>query len=416
MLPCGPEGEARPQLSLEPVVFEARPPSICHTSGAEGALKSFGVVQKGQRAATIVPLTRMDNEDPALMAELLEAVRTVAMRADFTGGAELALFEEEFARFCGVSSAVGVSSGTAALELTLRALGIGVGDEVVVPANSFIASAEAVSLCGATPRFADVDPRTWVLSAETLAPCLTPRVKAVIAVHLYGRTAPMAEISALARAHGAFVIEDAAQAHGARYRGRPVGSLADASCFSFYPSKNLGAWGDGGAVTTDDPAVAERVRLLRAHGERTRYQHELVGTTARLDTLQAAILRIKLRRLQNANERRRQVARRLDAALEGILETPCPPDTDGDHVYHQYVVRHERRDALRRHLQACQVASAIHYPVPIHRTPAYADGGAPRLPVAERLAATICSLPIFPSISDAELDAVIDACRGACHP
>jgi dTDP-3-amino-3,4,6-trideoxy-alpha-D-glucose transaminase len=344
------------------------------------------------------------------MAELLERVREVAASGQFTGGGELLRFEEEFASFCGASHAVGVASGTAALELALRALGIGPGDEVVVPANSFIATAEAVSLCGAVPRFADVEPDTALLSGATLARHLTPRVKAVIPVHLYGRTAPMDEIGALARAHGAFVIEDAAQAHGARYRGRMVGSLADLSCFSFYPSKNLGAWGDAGAVTTEDASLADRIRLLRAHGEQTRYQHLIPGTTARLDALQAAILRIKLRRLEEWNERRRVVARWFNAALEGILEVPAPPEADGDHVYHQYVVRHEHRDALRRHLQDRRVASAIHYPVPIHLTPAYIGNQAPRLPVVESLARTICSLPIFPSISDLELEAVVDAC------
>ncbi len=369
----------------------------------------------GGRISEPIPLTRLDNAQPELMDELMNAVRDVAAGAAFTLGEEVRYFEAEFARFCRVEHAIGVSSGTEALALSLRALGIGRGDEVIVPANSFIATAEAVTLCGATPRFVDVDAATQLMTAETMESGLGPRVRAVIAVHLYGRTADMEAIVKLAHDHGLLVVEDAAQAHGAFYRGRAVGSLADCACFSFYPSKNLGGWGDGGAVTTDDAELGERVRLLRSHGEGPRYHHSVAGTTARLDSIQAAILRIKLPRLAETNEQRRGIARRLDQALDGLLYIPVPPRRGTDHVYHQYVVRHKARDRLRQHLASRGIASAVHYPVPIHRTPAYSQDNYRSLPNAERLAETICSLPIYPSMTLSELDRVIEACRSFPH-
>ena len=282
---------------------------------------------------------------------------------------------------------------------------------MIVPANSFIATAEAVTFSGARPRFVDVDFATGLLTAETIKPALGAPVKAVIAVHLYGRTVAMNPILELARQHGLRVIEDAAQAHGAIYGGRRVGSLADCGCFSLDPSKNLGGWGDGGAVSTDDAELGDRLRLLRSHGERPRNRHNIIGTTARLDSIQAAILRIKLRRLDDHNEARRRIARRLDGHLQGLFETPSRPATGSDHVYHQYVVHHEARDELRQHLAADGVASGVHYPVPIHQSPAYERAGQTRLPNAERLSQTICSLPMYQSMSAEELTRVIDACR-----
>jgi dTDP-3-amino-3,4,6-trideoxy-alpha-D-glucose transaminase len=355
-----------------------------------------------------------DHEDPALFAELIAAVERVAGDAAFTLGEEVALFEDEFAAYCGTRHAVGVSSGTEALALALRALDVGPGDEVVVPANSFIATAEAVSLVGATPRFADVDLETGLVTAAGVERALTERTRCIIPVHLYGRTVDLDPILALASEAGAVVVEDAAQAHGARLRGRPAGSIGACGCFSFYPAKNLGGWGDGGALVTDDPELADRVRLLRSHGERPRYQHRLVGTTGRLDAIQAAVLRVKLRRLDAWNDRRRHVARWLGEGLEdGPVITPPPPADGGDHVYHQYVVRSGARDALREHLEARGIATGVHYPVPIHLTPAYAGlGGAPGdFPVAEELAATICSLPVHPGMGEAEAFAVAAAVR-----
>ncbi len=366
------------------------------TAGRPLANLSAARPQAPRAPQPIVPLTKLDNSRPELLSELMRSVREVAERAAFTLGEEVEAFESEFASFCGAAHAVAVSSGTEALGLVLRALGVGVGDEVIVPANSFIATAEAVSWPGARPRFADVDPATALMTAATIESALGPQVRAVIPVHLYGRTLELDPIVALARERGLHVIEDAAQAHGAVYRGNRVGSLADCACFSFYPSKNLGGWGDGGAVVTGDAELASRVRLLRSHGERSRYEHEVVGTTARLDGLQAAVLRVKLRQLDEDNRARRAIAHRLDAALAGTVGTPRPPEPGHDHVYHQYVVHHKLRDELREHLYIRGVATAIHYPVPIHRTAAYRNEHDARLPVTERLADTICSLPMYP--------------------
>jgi len=359
-----------------------------------------------------VPITRLDQAMPELLEELLAVVSRVARAGAFTLGAELEAFEAEFAAYCETTHAVGLSSGTEAIVLALRALGIGAGDEVVVPTNSFIATAEGVSLAGATPKLVDVDPLTHLMTADAVAEAIGPRTRAVIPVHLMGSTVDMQPLLAVARANGLAVVEDCAQAHGARYEGRRVGTFGDIGCFSMYPTKNLGAWGDGGAIVTANPALAERVRLLRSHGEQPRYHHRMVGTTARLDALQAAILRVKLRRLEDWNDDRRRLAAMLRAGLEGTsVELPTLASPAGDHVYHLFVVRTRQRDRLRAFLDDRGVATAVHYPFPIHRTEAYADLGLGEgsLPVAERLAEEICTLPLFPSMSEAEAERVIEA-------
>ncbi len=408
-----------------------------------------------------VPFTRMDCADPALLEELLGAVREVAEHGAFTLGHHVEEFEREFATYCESEFAVGVSSGTEALVLSLRALQIGPGDEVVVPANSFIATAEAVSAVGAVPVPVDVDPDSHLITAELVAASLGPRVRCVIPVHLFGAAVDMDPILELAHEAGIHVVEDACQAHGARYRGRRVGTLGELGCFSFYPAKNLGAWGDGGAVVTSRPELADRVRLLRAHGERPRYHHRLVGSTARLDALQAAVLRRKLTRLDGWNDERRWLAAELSARITtagmraagaahratvgariteawegrgsravagaqvadpdvpvagagagvGAVDPVRPPFLGADHVHHLFVVRCEQRDALRQHLAERGVATGVHYPVPIHRTAAYADlgFGPGSLPVSESLAERICSLPMFPGMSAAELQQVAKA-------
>jgi dTDP-3-amino-3,4,6-trideoxy-alpha-D-glucose transaminase len=365
-----------------------------------------------QQAASGVPFVRLDAADPILTADIFAAIERVAGSAAFTLGEELESFERQFAAWCGTDHAVGVSSGTSALELTLRALGIGPGDEVVLPTNSFIATAEAVTATGATPCLVDVDESTALLTAEIVEAALTEKTRCVIPVHLYGRSVEMEPLLALCRARGLRVVEDACQAHGARYQGRRAGAHADAGCFSFYPTKNLGGWGDGGAVVTADAALAERIRLMRSHGEGTRHHHELASGTHRLHSLQAAILSVKLERLDDWNEQRRQAGSALrDALSDRELTVPAPTAADGDHVFHLFVVRTPARDALRGHLQSSGVASAIHYPTPIHLQPAYAGGAAKHgdLPVSERLATESCSLPIFPSITDAELDRIVSA-------
>jgi dTDP-4-amino-4,6-dideoxygalactose transaminase len=361
-----------------------------------------------------VPFIRLDSAHPELFAELMETVERIAGESAFTLGPELERFEDAFAEFCGTEYALGVSSGTAALELALRGLGIGPGDEVIVPTYSFIATAEAVSTVGATPVIVDVDEDTALITAEIVAATLTPRTRCVIPVHLFGRTVEMDPLLELCRARDIAVVEDACQAHGALYRGRPVGSLGDAGCFSFYPTKNLGGWGDGGAFVSDDPELTGRVRLLRSHGEGTRHHHEIATGTHRLDTLQAAILSVKLPHLYEWNQRRRDAAAMLTEALADVdLGLPAPVSADGDCVFHLYVVRSRHRDALRDHLDACGIASAVHYPTPIHRQPCYADLGLGpgSLPVAERLAGENCSLPIFPAIEDGQLDEIVAAVR-----
>jgi dTDP-3-amino-3,4,6-trideoxy-alpha-D-glucose transaminase len=361
-----------------------------------------------------IPTTRLDPADPALMEELLATVERVARQGAFTLGTELEAFEAEFAAYCGSPHAVGVSSGTEAIVLALKAMGIGAGDEVILPTNSFIATAEGVSLAGARPVLVDVDPATHLITAEAVAAAITPRTRCVIPVHLMGSTVDMDALLEVTRPAGVKVIEDTAQAHGAFVGGRRVGTIGDVGCFSFYPTKNLGGWGDGGGIVTADPEIADHVRLLRSHGEQPRYHHRIVGTTARLDALQAALLRVKLRRLDGWNDDRRRIGAALRAGLEGsCVELPAAATPDGDHVYHLFIVRTTERDALRAHLDEHGVSSAVHYPFPIHRTEAYADLGMGEgsLPVAERLAEQILTLPLFPTMSDQDVSRIVDAVR-----
>jgi dTDP-3-amino-3,4,6-trideoxy-alpha-D-glucose transaminase len=365
-----------------------------------------------QVAPAPIPVTRLDQADPVLLEELLEVVGRVARQGAFTLGTELEAFEAEFAKYCGSEHAVGVSSGTEAISLALRALEIGPGDEVVVPTNSFIATAEAVSWVGATPKLVDVDPETHLITAQAVAEAIGPRTRAVIPVHLMGSVVDLDPILEIARDANLRVIEDTAQAHGAWYRGRRVGSSGDFGCFSFYPTKNLGGWGDGGAVVTDDADLAERVRLLRSHGEKPRYHHRMVGTTARLDALQAALLRVKLRYLDDRNDDRRRIGAALREGLAlSSVELPAPAFEGADHVYHLFIVRTGEREAFRTHLERLGVSTAVHYPSPIHLTEAYAPAGvdAPALPVAARLSEEICTLPLFPTMSNDEIDRIVAA-------
>jgi dTDP-3-amino-3,4,6-trideoxy-alpha-D-glucose transaminase len=361
-----------------------------------------------------IPTVRLDQADPALMEELLGVVERVAHSGAFTGGAEVEAFEAEFAEYCGTAHAVGVSSGTEAIVLALRAMGIGVGDEVIVPSNSFIATAEGVSLAGATPVLVDVDPETHLITAAGVAAAIGPKVRAVIPVHLMGSTVDMKALLEVTRPAGLKVIEDTAQAHGAFVDGRRAGAWGDMGCFSFYPTKNLGGWGDGGGIVTDDAELAECVRLLRSHGESPRYHHRIVGTTARLDALQAALLRVKLRRLDAANDARRRLGAALRDGLEGTsVELPAAATAGGDHVFHLFIVRTRERDALRAHLDAHGIGNAVHYPFPIHRTEAYAELGMSEgsLPVSERLAEEILTLPLFPTMSAQDVSRIVDAVR-----
>ena len=363
--------------------------------------------------AKSVPLTRMDNSDPELVEELMLAVERVAYAGAFTLGTEVEEFESEFAAFCEAPSAIGVSSGTDALALALQGLGIGPGDEVIVPTNSFIATAEAVTLVGASPRLVDVDPMTHLLTADVVERNLTRRTACIIPVHLYGRTVDLDPIMSIARERGIRVVEDACQAHGARYHGARVGTIGDAGCFSFYPTKNLGAWGDGGAVVTADQVLAERLRLLRSHGERPRHRHRMCAGTSRLHAVQAAILRVKLGRLEDANVARRRLGSALARAFAGCesVRPPVAPELDGDHVFHLFPVVARDREGFQAHLERRGVATAVHYPTPIHLQEAYAVLGLTNgsLPIAERLATHVCSLPLFPSMTDAQFERVTSA-------
>jgi dTDP-4-amino-4,6-dideoxygalactose transaminase len=353
------------------------------------------LVTSSRREVPFVDLRAIHRE---LATEIDAAMRAVVDAADFILGGAVEAFEAAFATYCGVRAAVGVDSGFSALELALRACGVGAGDEVVTAANTFIATVAAIESTGARPVLIDVDPVTRNLDPVQLADVIGPSTRAVIPVHLYGRPAEMDDLATIARAHGLAIVEDACQAHGARYRGRRAGSLGDAAAFSFYPSKNLGAYGDGGMVVTDDPEIAERVRLLRNLGSRVRYVHEEKGFNRRLDTLQAAILACKLPHLDRHNESRRAIAQAYRDHLP-YAEITTPAECEhSESVHHLFVIEADRRDDLQQHLLREGIATGIHYPVPVHLQPAYASlgYGKGRFPVSERLAERVLSLPMYP--------------------
>jgi len=343
------------------------------------------------------------------------AWRCVLDSGRFIGGAAVEEFETAWASYCGVPHAVGVGNGTDALQLTLTALGIGPGDEVVVPANTFVATAEAVVLAGAAPAFADVSQHTLLLTPDRLEAAITRRTKAVIIVHLYGQMPDMAALCRVAERAGITVIEDAAQAHGATWQGRRAGSIGLAGCFSFYPGKNLGAFGDAGAVVTADPALAKRIKVLRDHGRvlGSHYEHELAGTNSRLDALQAVVLTAKLARLDGWNEARRSIAARYHAAFAGgpVRAIAEVPGARG--VYHLAVVRVPDRARVQRELVTRGVHTQIHYPIPCHWQAPYRRFENRTLPVAERTADEVLSLPMFPHMSDDQVARVCDAVHEA---
>jgi dTDP-4-amino-4,6-dideoxygalactose transaminase len=332
-------------------------------------------------------------------------------RTAFIGGDEPSDFERDFTAFLDVRHCVAVANGTDALSLALRSLGVGPGDEVIVPAFTFIATAESVSLLGATPVFADVDPDSLNLDFDDAAGRLSARTVGILGVHLYGNPFDVDRALDLCRERGLWLVEDAAQAHGARWKGRPVGGFGRAATWSFYPSKNLGCFGDGGAVTTNDEELARRVRLLANHGATARYHHEIPGANSRLDALQAAVLNCRLPLLARDNVRRDAIAARYGAYLadaRGIMALPRSPH--GEAVWHQFTVRCARRDALQAFLAERGIGTAVHYPEPLHRQPAFSDlGQPPVLPVAERAAAEVLCLPMFPELTDDEVERVGEA-------
>jgi dTDP-4-amino-4,6-dideoxygalactose transaminase len=365
---------------------------------------------------THVPFVDLRAQSHALRDAYHEVFESVTSRAAYVLGPECAAFEAAFAEYCGVSFCAGVSSGTDAVRLALQAVGVGPGDEVLVPVNTFIASAEAVSHCGATPVFVDCLAGTANLDPSLLERAITSRTKAVLPVHLYGQPADMDAVADVAARHGLAMVEDACQAHGATYKGRPCGSLGAAAAFSFYPGKNLGALGDGGAVTTSSNEAFEIVKLLRNHGERTKSVHEVVGYCNRLDNLQAGMLAVKLLHLPAWNEARRQAAARYDELLRHVPGvTPIAVRDDVVPVYHLYVVLVDDRDAVRAKLGEAGVDSGIHYPAPLHLQPAYAGlgYGPGSFPVAEAMAPRLLSLPMFPELTAGQQEYVAEQLAAA---
>ena len=366
-----------------------------------------------------IPVIDLRAQHDGMRADLEAAMRRIVETSAFVGGAEVQSFEAEFAAYCETGHAVAVANGTDALALALRALDVGPGTAVAVPAFTFAATAEAVCHVGARPLFVDIDPRTFVLDPDALRRAVRAApvpVRAIIPVHLYGHPAPMDEIVTLARDLGAGIVEDAAQAHGARYRGRRAGALGDFAAFSFYPTKNLGALGDAGAVTTADAPLAARVRLLRDHGQSAKYVHAVVGYNSRLDGLQAAVLRLKLRRLDAWNAQRRALAAMYAAALAGVPGIQGPvTEPHCEHVYHLFVLRCRDREALRAALEAAGIGTSIHYPVPLHEQPAFAATASIPAPCpgAVEAARSVLALPLYPELPPDSAQRVAASVRAA---
>lgn len=358
-----------------------------------------------------IPFFDLKEQNQKLSKQLDSAWKSTVASREFILGGELKRFEENFARFTGTRYAVGVSTGLDALSLSLRVLEIGKGDEVVVPAHTFIATALAVSQAGAKPVYCDVDPNSLMIDGALLSRSITRKTRAVIPVHIYGRPAPMESILRTARKKNISVIEDACQAHGASIGGKKCGNLGLLGCFSFYPSKNLGAFGDGGMITTNDRALYEKLLKLRNYGSTVKYHHETAGFNQRLDTLQAAVLNVKLPHLNEWNHKRIALAKRYNAKLRGVHEIKLPAAGKG--VYHLYVIRTEQRDSLKSFLEKKGIGTGIHYPIPMHLQGAYRELGYKRgdLPNAEHAARTVLSLPLYPEMPSGYVDAVADNIR-----
>lgn len=367
-------------------------------------------VSRARADESRIPFLNLAAQYQTISDEIHAAIDRVLASCRFVLGPELEAFESEFAAYCGTRYAVGLNSGTSALHLALLASGIGPGDDVITVSHTFVATAEAIVYSGAHPVFADVDAESSTLDPHLIESAITPRTRALLPVHLYGQCADMDAIMAVARRHDLAVIEDAAQAHGACYRGRRAGSLGQAACFSFYPGKNLGAYGEGGALVTDDPDIAASARRLRDHGQSAKYHHEEVGYNYRLEELQAAVLRVKLRRLDTWNEQRRRAAGAYRQALEGAPVRVQPEETHGDSVHHVFPVFADERDRLRDWLESAGIGTSIHYPVPVHLQAAFKFLGLQEgvLPVTERLAATTLSLPMYPELGRGDIERIAD--------
>ena len=369
-----------------------------------------------------VPFLDLKAQHAPIRAQLDGAIAEVIDSSAFAGGPFVAAFETDFAAYCGTRFAIGTGNGTDALWMAMLALGIGAGDEVVTVPATFMATAEAITYCGARPVFVDIDESTYTLNPELLAKAITPRTKAILPVHLFGQTADMKPIMEIASRHGIPVIEDACQAHGARYQGKMAGSLGRAGCFSFYPGKNLGAFGEAGAVVTDDAKLEARLKTLRDHGQVRKYFHSLIGWNARMDGIQGAVLRVKLKMLDAANSRRREHAALYDqllADIEGVVIPTTAPAND--HVHHIYAIRIQNRDLVLQSLAEKGISCAIHYPIPVHLQEAYRSLGCGRgsYPVAEQCAGEFLSLPMYPELTQIQIQAVaaeLAACVRSLSP
>lgn len=360
-----------------------------------------------------VPFVDLTAQYRGISQEVDAAIKSVITKTDFILGQDVTLFEQEFAEFCEADYAAGVDSGTSALELILRAYGIGPGDEVITVANTFIATTLAIAYTGATPVLVDINPDTYNIDVSKTEAAITPRTKAIMPVHLYGQPADMDCILEIAHKHNLRVIEDASQAHGARYKGKRAGSLGDAAAFSFYPAKNLGAYGDGGMVVTNDQHVVDEIRMLRNYGQEKKYHHVRLGFNRRLDTLQAAILRVKLKHMDAANAARRQHAQQYhDLLADCSVTLPLEPDY-AESVYHLYVIRVKEREALATYLREKGIASGIHYPVPIHLHAAHGDldHQLGDFPISESYAHQILSLPMYPEMTPEMVEYTCDTIK-----
>lgn len=356
-----------------------------------------------------VPFLDLKVQYESIRDEIAESLQQVLDNTAFAGGKFVSNFEKDFAAFCGCKHAIGVSSGTSALWIALTALGIGPGDEVVTVPNTFIATVEAISFCGATPVFVDVDERTYNMNPDLLEDAVTPRTKAIIPVHLFGQMADMDPIMEIARTRELYVIEDACQAHGAEYKGRRAGSIADVGCFSFYPGKNLGAYGEAGAVVTNNAELTEKMRAFRNHGQTKKSRHTMIGWNARMDGFQGAVLSVKLKHLSAWNEARRKNAKLYNQLLADTDDVITPAEADyAKHIYHVYAIRAQNRDELISALAERDISCGIHYPVPVHLQEAYAHLGYGRnsFPTAEKCASQFVSLPMFPELTAEQIETV----------
>jgi len=357
-----------------------------------------------------VPFLDLKAHHDPIRAEVMAAMNEVIDVNAFAGGPFVAKFEEDYAKYCSTQFCVGSGNGTDAIWFALLGLGVGAGDEVITVPMTFMATAEAISYVGAKPVFVDIDPQTFTMDPSKVEAAITPRTKAIVPVHLFGQCADMDPILAIAKKHNLFVVEDAAQAQGSLYKGRKAGSLGNAGAFSFYPGKNLGAWGEAGGTVTSDPALRDRMIMFREHGQKKKYFHDVIGWNGRMDGIQAAVLRVKLKYLDQANAGRRRAASRYNQLLAGIPGLTLPVEASyAGHIYHVYAVRVANRDAVLKAMGDRGIGCGIHYPVPVHLQNAYAELGHKRgdFPVSEACADSFLSLPMFPELTDAQIDMVV---------